>query len=109
MLELSKPLAESYYLLHEFRDFMHSKDEAEARVKLSNWFMHAGATNLPRFHKCVETFTNWMPEILNAFESGLTNGYTEGCNNKVKVLKRNAYGVRNFERFRKRIMHIMSA
>ncbi len=29
--------------------------------------------------------------------------FSEGCNNKIKVLKRNAYGYRSFERFRKRI------
>ena len=31
---------------------------------------------------------------------------TEGCNNKIKVLKRNAYGYQNFNRFRNRILHI---
>ena len=35
-----------------------------------------------------------------------TNGFTEGFSNKIKVLKRNAYGYRNFERFRKRILHM---
>ena len=33
-----------------------------------------------------------------------SNGITEGFNNKIKVLKRNAYGYRNFDNFRKRIM-----
>ena len=36
------------------------------------------------------------------------DGFTEGYNNKVKVLKRNAYGYRNFRRFRNRILHIFS-
>ena len=31
--------------------------------------------------------------------------YTEGCNNKTKVLKRVCFGVRNFNRFRNRILH----
>ncbi|MEG2234712.1 MAG: transposase, partial [Oscillospiraceae bacterium] len=30
------------------------------------------------------------------------------CNNKIKVLKRNAYGYRNFKRFRNRILHMFS-
>ncbi|WP_318259637.1 transposase, partial [Ruminococcus sp. YE282] len=46
--------------------------------------------------------------ILNSFSSTNTNGFTEGCNNKIKVLKRNAYGFRNFNRFRNRILHIFS-
>ncbi|MDD6490031.1 MAG: transposase, partial [Clostridia bacterium] len=46
--------------------------------------------------------------ILNSFDYSITNGFTEGCNNKIKVLKRNAYGYRNFKRFRNRILHIFS-
>jgi len=41
-------------------------------------------------------------------ETPFTNGFTEGCNNKIKVLKRNAYGYRRFDRFRNRILHIFS-
>ena len=42
------------------------------------------------------------------FDYPYTNGFTEGCNNKIKVLKRNTYGYRNFERFRKRILHMFN-
>jgi transposase len=35
-----------------------------------------------------------------------SNGFTEGCNNKIKVLKRICFGVRNFRRFRNRILHL---
>ncbi|MCD8066039.1 MAG: transposase [Oscillospiraceae bacterium] len=34
-----------------------------------------------------------------------TTGFTEGCNNKTKVLKRVCCGVQNFSRFRNRILH----
>lgn len=109
MLSVSKALAQAYYLLHEFRNIMKSKTKEEAKSKLSAWYMHVGVTELNRFKKCVSTFVDWNEEILNAFETGLTNGYTEGCNNRIKVLKRNAYGVRNFDRFRKRILHVMNS
>ena len=109
MLSVSKALAQAYYLLHEFRNIMKSKTKEEAKSKLSAWYMHVGVTELNRFKKCVNTFVDWNEEILNAFETGLTNGYTEGCNNRIKVLKRNAYGVRNFDRFRKRILHVMNS
>ena len=111
MLELSKPLAQAYYLLHEFRKFIHSPDVHTAKKRLSDWYMHVGTTDskeFERFYKCVDTFSKCESEILNAFESGLSNGYTEGCNNKIKVIKRNAYGIRNFKRLRKRILHVMA-
>lgn len=109
MLSVSKALAQAYYLLHEFRNIMKSKTKEEAKSKLSAWYMHVGVTEINRFKKCVSTFVDWNEEILNAFETGLTNGYTEGCNNRIKVLKRNAYGVRSFDRFRKRILHVMNS
>ena len=51
---------------------------------------------------------NWQTGILNTFEYPYSNGFTEGCNNQIKVLKRTGYGYRNFNRFRKRILHIFS-
>ena len=95
--------------IDEFRKFIHSPYVHTVKKRLSDWYMHVGTTDskeFERFHKCVETFSKWESEILNAFESGLSNGYTEGCNNKIKVIKRNAYGIRNFKRLRKRIPHV---
>lgn len=112
MLEISKPLAQAYFLLHEFRKVIQSTSRSEAKKHLSDWFMHVGTTDskvFRRFHQCVKTFFNWQEEILNAFETGFSNGFTEGFNNKIKVIKRNAYGMRNFDRFRKRILHISNA
>ena len=55
-----------------------------------------------------EAIHNWYSGIINSLYSPITNGFTEGCNNKIKVLKRNAYGYKNFNRFRNRILHIFS-
>jgi len=44
-----------------------------------------------------------MAYYLNSFDYSYSNGYTEGSNNKMKVIKRNAYGYRNFDNFRNRI------
>ena len=51
---------------------------------------------------------NWSEYILNAFDVPYSNGFTEGCNNKTKVLKRVCFGVRNFDPFRNRILHCAS-
>ncbi|MBP0979404.1 MAG: transposase [Oscillospiraceae bacterium] len=51
---------------------------------------------------------NWQTGILNTFEYPYSNGFTEGCNNQIKVLKRTGYGYRNSNQFRKRILHIFS-
>ena len=66
--------------------------------------MVAQNNNLPQFVACGNTFVHWSVGILNSFDFPYTNGSTEGVNNKIKVLKRNAYGYRNFRCFRNRIL-----
>ncbi|MFV0516164.1 MAG: transposase [Aminipila sp.] len=70
--------------------------------------MLVGVSNIDVSNKCISTLSNWQEEILNAFDTGLTSGYTEGCNNKIKVIKRNLYATREFTRFRKRILISMN-
>lgn len=59
---------------------------------------------IPEFFPVIKTFQNWQKEILNTFISGYNNGFLEGINNTTKVLKRNAYGFRRYDRFRKKIL-----
>ena len=75
---------------------------------MNEWILNAQNSGLPDFEKCADTMRNWCSGILNSFSVPYTNGFTEGCNNKIKVLKRNAYGYKNFNRFRNRILHIFS-
>jgi len=50
--------------------------------------------------EAVKTLHNWEEEILNDFTWPYTNAFTEGKNNKIKVLKWQAYGYRTFDNFR---------
>src|SRR5581483_11682483 len=50
-----------------------------------------------------KTLRKWREEILNHFDSGLTNAVTEGFNNKIKLVKRMAYGFRNPDNYNLRI------
>lgn len=52
-----------------------------------------------------KTLRNWKEEILNHFDSKLTNAMTEGFNNKIKLIKRMAYGFRNPEIYNLRILY----
>lgn len=60
-----------------------------------------GRTSVLR--KVAKTLHKWKTPILNYFAHRLTNGPMEGTNNKIKVLKRRAYGYRNQDRFFTRI------
>lgn len=106
MLNTSDRLRQAYLIKMKFDEFMASKDSHSARKKFSAWIVFVQGYDLPEFFDCWKTFINWSNEILAMFDHPYTNGFTEGTNNKIKVLKRNAFGVRNFERFRNRILHI---
>ena len=54
---------------------------------------------------CANTYYHWLPGILASLEYPFSNGFTEGCNNKIKVIKRNAYGYSNFDNYRNRILY----
>ena len=105
ILGLSTRLEQAYYLKNDFLFLMHSPNSELAEELLSDWIVRAESAHLPEFFECTRAIHNWSKYILNAFDVPYTNGYTEGCNNKTKVLKRACYGVRNFTRFRNRILH----
>ena len=108
MLKISERLRFAYDLKNEFYKVMDASNSFEAKKRLAKWYMLVSCYKLPEFNDCFRAFTNWYDEIVNSFDVPYTNGYTEGINNKIKVIKRNAYGIRNFERFRNRILHVMA-
>ncbi|MBQ9120267.1 MAG: ISL3 family transposase [Lachnospiraceae bacterium] len=103
MLQQSPDLATAYHLKELFYKFMESKSRTEAARKLQFFILAAQSSQLPEFKACLTMLGNWSKYILNAFDCSYTNGYTEGTNNAIKVIKRNAFGYRNFENFRNRI------
>lgn len=62
-------------------------------------------SKIPEVRTLRETLHKWREEILQFFENGLTNGRTEGFNRVGKLIQRNAYGFRNFENYRRRLIY----
>lgn len=104
MLQQSQELAIAYHLKELFYKFTASKNKQEARKCLHNFIIAAEASGLKEFDACLTMLRNWAPYILNAYDCSFTNGFTEGTNNSIKVIKRNAFGYRNFQNFRNRIL-----
>ena len=108
MLLLSRELREAYLLKENFYAFMRSANSIQAKERLRAFRAHASIAELPEFDTFLKTLQNWETYILNAFDCPYSNGFTEGVNNKIKVLKSVSFGVRNFPRFRNRILRIMA-
>jgi len=60
---------------------------------------------LPEIQTLRSTLLKWKDEILAYFSTRLTNGRTEGFNNKAKLVKRRAYGYRSFQNYRLRLLN----
>ena len=52
----------------------------------------------------IKSLTEFKDNIYNTFDNKYHNGFIEGNNNFIKVLKRIAFGFRSFRRFKARIM-----
>ena len=104
MLKIAPRLASAYRLKNYFLLVMRA-DPNDAPKLLADWLFLAEGYELKEFQACIRAYHNWSTEILNAIRFPWSNGFTEGCNNKTKVLKRVCFGVRNFSRFRNRILH----
>lgn len=108
MLLVSRDLREAYLLKETFYRFMASENSHQAKERLREFVLHAGVADIPEFASLLNMLRNWGPYILNAFDCKFSNGFTEGVNNTIKVIKRIAYGYRNFRNFRARIFSIVN-
>lgn len=108
MLYKSANLNIAHWFKEDFFKILDCNDREEAKKRMSEWIDSALDSRIEHLEKCAKTMLNWLNGILNSFLTPITNGFTEGCNNKIKVLKRNAYGYQNFNRFRNRILHMFS-
>ena len=61
------------------------------------------------FLEAAGTISRWREYIVNSFiDEKYSNGFTEGINNKIKVIKRNGFGYRSFKLLRARILYIFN-
>ena len=101
-------LAHSYYLSYKlFNSKPRTAEEAAGR--LDGLRRDPSVALIPEMATFMETLTNWRHFIVNsfAFELGgrrISNGPVEGFNSQYKKLMRVSNGLRNFQRFRARLM-----
>ena len=90
-----------HQLKEEFTEiFDKSKNLGEGTLKLVSWLLKANSF----FPKTVRTIRNWFGEIVGYFERRTTNAVVEGINNRLKVLKRCGFGLRNINNFKNRAL-----
>jgi transposase len=86
-------IAEAWGLKEAFRAIYRSRDRRGAEVRLERFLTGCRLAAIPSFEAFAQGVRLWREELLAYFDEPLTNGYAEGVINKIKVIKRRAYGL----------------
>jgi transposase len=104
VFEVFPEIHEAWRLKESLREAYAATSPAEAALALEVWFQLVARSEIPEFIKLAKTIRHWKTEILNHFVYRMTNAFAEGITNRVKVIKRQGYGFRNFSNFQDRIL-----
>jgi transposase len=105
-LELNHPLAIAYYLKEDLRQLWLQDNKTEAETFLDDWISQAESSEVPILTKFATTLSDQRKGLLAYYDFPISNGPLEGTNNKIKTMKRQAYGFRDREFFKLKIMAI---
>lgn len=103
-LRLNTPLTLAYYLKEDLRQIWGQPNQATARLVLNDWIRRAKASRIPALEKFARTLTEHRKGILAYYHYPISTGPLEGTNNKIQTMKRQAYGFRDHEFFKLKIL-----
>ena len=103
-LEINKPLSIAYYMKEDLRQLHIQDDKEQARIFLLDWIYQAGSSGIEMLRRFARTMATHMKGILAYYDYPISTGPLEGTNNKIKTMKRQAYGFRDQEFFKLKIM-----
>ena len=97
-------LRETLAWVQDVRKWFDRKYNKPAREALLTLIERANQSAQEPLQHIAGTLTRWFAPIVRYIRNRYTNGMTEGCNNKIKLIQRMAYGLRNEHKRRKRIL-----
>ncbi|MCO5144435.1 MAG: ISL3 family transposase [Oligoflexia bacterium] len=105
ILKHTPELSELYQAKEAIMNLYRIRGYNQARrafIKLTDYLAHSKLKEIKTFRR---TLMRWREEILNYFTSRITNARTEGFNQKAKLVQRCAYGFKNRENYRRKILY----
>jgi transposase len=90
--------------VQDLRAWFDRKYEKPAREALLKLIERAQASAQEPLSRLAGTLERWFEPIVRYIRHRYTNGLTEGFNNKIKLIQRMAYGLRNERNRRRRIL-----
>ena len=103
-LRLNKPLALAYYLKEDLRQIWNQPNQRTARRVLRDWLARARASGIRMLVQFAATLEKHQEGVLNYYHYPISTGPLEGTNTKIQVMKRQAYGFRDYAFFKLKIL-----
>ncbi len=100
---LSEIFSRAYDLRTKFFSIFEIKDVTIFSYELNDLIGELKESGIKECIKLGETLSNWEEEINNIQKYNINNGFVEGKNNKIKVIKRLSYGIKKFDNLKKLI------
>ena len=105
-MELNQPLATAYYLKDDLRQIWMQPNKRTARRVLRDWLKRARASKIRMLEQFADTLEEHQEGILNYYTCRISTGPLEGTNTKIQLMKRQAYGFRDYAFFKLKILGI---
>jgi transposase len=105
-LDLNAPLALAYYLKEDLRQIWTQADKRTARRVLRDWLARARASGIRMLRQFADTLDEHQEGVLAYYDYPISTGPLEGTNTKIQAMKRQAYGFRDREFFKLKILGI---
>lgn len=106
LFEINTPLLTAHAMKEQIRLFWTKSSIEEGCRFLGWWIIDALETGVDELAKAGRTLLRHWQGLTNYFKHKITNGKTEGINNKIKTMKRQAYGFRDMEYFKLRLYNL---
>lgn len=103
-LKLNEPLMKAYYLKESLREIWTQIDKEQATNVLEKWLEQAYQAKIPKLTTFANTLKAHKWGILAWYDYHISTAKIEGINNKIKTMKRQAYGYRDQKFFELKIL-----
>jgi len=104
LLSLNKNLYAAYLLKEQALDIFDEESQENATKRLKRWIENVKLSGIEQFQNVIKRIERYIYGIINYFKHKVTNAQSEGFNNKINIIKRRAYGFRDLEYFKLKIL-----
>lgn len=106
LLNMNRPLFIAYVLKEDLRRLWRLPNRREAERFLYDWIRKALSSGISLLSRFARKLKRHAAGILNSFDFPISTAKVEGINNRIKVIKRKAYGYRDMEYFMIKIYNL---